>query len=163
MNYIAKKTTGKVTAELVDTTPISKATVDALKDVNSSDNITFAPTQDTVSGKAALEALVALNKKLPNTVWTNVDDFEGTASEVAAIKAALKVVDDANVTITSGQISAADANALVVASNGDVTATIKDGSVAATLKALKDVADDVAATNTLTFKSTDKTADAKAL
>lgn len=163
LNYIAKKTTGKVTAELVDTAPITKATVDALKDVNSSDNITFVPTQDTVSGKAALEALVALSKKLPNTDWTAVDDFEGTASEVAAIKAALKVVDDANVTITSGQISAADANALVVASNGDVTATIKDGSVAATLKALKDVADDVAGTNTLTFKSTDKTADAKAL
>lgn len=162
LNYIAKKTTGKVTATLEDTTPISKDTVAALKDVNSSDNIAFAPTPGTVSGKAALEALVALGKKLPNTDWTGVTDFEGTASEVAAIKAALKVVDDANVTITSGQISAADANALVVASNGDVTATIKDGSVAATLKALKDVADD-AGTNTLTFKSTDKTADAKAL
>jgi hypothetical protein len=163
LNYIAKKTTGKVTATLDVDTTISKATVDALKDVNSSDDITFVPTQDTVTGKAALEALVALNKKLPNTVWTtNVDDFEGTASEVAAIKAALKVVEDANVTITSGQISAADANALVVASEGIVTATIKDGSVAATLKALKDVADD-AETNVLTFKSTDKTADAKAL
>lgn len=163
LNYIAKKTTGKVTATLEDATPISKATVDALKDLSSSDSITFVPTQDTVTGKAALEALVALSKKLPNTDWTAVTDFEGTASEVAAIKAALKVVDDANVTITSGQISAADANALVVASNGDVTATIKDGSVAATLKALKDVADDAAGTNTLTFKSTDKTADAKAL
>lgn len=163
LNYIAKKTTGTVTAELVNTTPITKATVDALKDVNSSDIIKFEPAPGTVSGKAALEALVALGKKLPNTDWTGVTDFEGTASEVAAIKAALKVVDDANVTITSGQISAADANALVVASNGDVTATIKDGSVAATLKALKDVVDDVAGTNTLTFKSTDKTADAKAL
>ncbi|WP_323585809.1 beta strand repeat-containing protein [Aliarcobacter butzleri] len=162
LNYIAKKATGKVTAELVDTTPITKATVDALKDVSSSDNITFAPTPGTVSGKAALEALVALGKKLPNTDWTGVTDFEGTASEVAAIKAALKVVEDANVTITSGQISAADANALVVASNGDVTATIKDGSVAATLKALKDVDGDAGA-NILTFKSTDKTADAKAL
>lgn len=163
LNYIAKKATGKVTAELVNTTPITKATVDALKDVNSSDNITFAPTPGTVSGKAALEALVALGKKLPNTDWTGVTDFEGTASEVAAIKAALRVVEDANVTITSGQISAADANALVVASDGNVTATIKDGSVAATLKALKDVADDSLGTNTLTFKSTDKTADAEAL
>lgn len=163
MNYIAKKTTGKVTAELVNTTSISKETVDALKDVNSSDNITFTPTaaQSTLTGKAALEALVALNKKLSNPSWSNVDNFVGTASEVAAIKAALKVVDDANVTITSGQISAADANALVVASNGDVTATIKDGSVAATLKALEDV--DPAGTDVLKFKSTDKTADAKAL
>lgn len=163
LNYIAKKTTGKVTATLEDTTPISKDTVAALKDVNSSDNIAFAPTSGTVTGKAALEALVALGKKLPNTDWTGVTDFEGTASEVAAIKAALKVVEDANVTIISGQISAADANALVVATEGDVTATIKDGSVAATLKALKDVADDAAGANTLTFKSTDKTADAKAL
>lgn len=161
LNYIAKKATGKVTAELVNTTPITKATVDALKDVNSSDNITFAPAPGTVSGKAALEALVALGKKLPNTDWTGVTDFEGTASEVAAIKAALKVFDAADVTITSGQISAADANALVVASNGDVIATIKDGSVAATLKALKDV--DPAGTDVLAFKSTDKTADAKAL
>lgn len=163
LNYIAKKTTGTVTAELVNTTPITKATVDALKDVNSSDIIKFEPTPGTVSGKAALEALVALGKKLPNTDWTGVTDFEGTASEVAAIKAALKVVEDANVTIApSGQISAADANALVVASNGIVTATIKDGSVAATLKALKDVDGDLQA-NVLTFKSTDKTADAQAL
>ncbi len=124
LNYIAKKTTGKVTATLEDTTPITKATVDALKDVSSSDNITFVPTQDTVTGKAALEALVALNKKLSNPSWSNVDNFVGTASEVAAIKAALKVVDAANVAITSGQISAADANALVVASDGNVTATI---------------------------------------
>ena len=162
LNYIAKKTTGKVTATLDPATTIKKATVDALKDVNSSDDIAFAPTQDTVEGKSDLEALVALSKKLPNTDWTAVDDLKGAASEVAAIKAAIKVVDDAKVTITSGQISAADANALLKASGGIVTATIKDGSVAATLNALKDLADDVEA-NVLKFKSTDKTADAKAL
>lgn len=161
LDYIAKKTTGVVTAELAAGTAISKATVDALKNVSSKDVITFAPTA-TLEGKAELEALVALDKKLSDAVWTSVTLLEGTASEIAAIKAAVKVVPDADVTITVGQISAADANALVVAATGDVTAEIKDGSVAATLKALKDVATD-AGTNLLTFKTTDKTADATAL
>lgn len=165
LNYIAKKTTGKVTAELVNTTSISKETVDALKDVNSSDNITFTPTvaQSTLTGKAALEALVALDKKLSDADWTAVATFNGAANEVNAIKAALTVVPAAAVTITAGQISAADANALVVASKGNVTADIKDGSVAATLNALKDVAGDLVGTNTLKFKTTDRTADAMAI
>lgn len=54
LNYIAKKTTGKVTATLEDATPISKATVDALKDVSFSDNIKFVadPASGLVEGKA---------------------------------------------------------------------------------------------------------------
>lgn len=158
LNNIAKKTTGIVTATLADT-PISKATVEALKDVSSFDDITFASSQLIVDGKSELEAFVALNKKFPDTVWT-VTDLKGTASEVAAIKAALKVDDAANVTI-EGPISAADANAIAKGTTGALKATIKDGSVAATLKEIKDVVDTV--NDDLTFKTTDKTADAKAL
>jgi hypothetical protein len=152
LNYIAKKTTGKVTATLDPDTSIKKATVDALKDVSSSDNIAFAPEQTLVEGKAALEALVALNKKL-SVDWSKVTHFEGTASEVAAIKAAIKVVPTAAVDI-DGPISAADAAAIAKLS-GALKATIKDGSVAATLKAIKDVVD--TANDNLTFKTTDKT------
>ncbi len=163
LNYIAKKTTGKVTAELVSTTSISKETVDALKDVSSFDDITFEPAAGTaLDGKDELNALLAIKKLIPNADFKNIATIDADAKDVALVKNVLKVVDTATVTI-EGPISAADANALVVASKGNVTATIKDGSVAATLNALKDLADDAAGTNTLTFKSTDKTADAKAL
>lgn len=158
LNILAKGTTGKVTAELSDT-PITESLVSKLKDVSSKDAIDFAPTTTPVIGKSDLEALVTLSKKLPNTDWSGIAKFEGTASEVDAIKAALKVID-AEVEITSGQISAADANALSKATGTGLTATIKTGSVKSTLAALKDInpaADD------LTFTTNDKTANASDL
>ncbi|MDN5070348.1 hypothetical protein O8C76_04820 [Aliarcobacter butzleri] len=159
LNIIAKGTTGKVTATLDPATIINAATVTALKDVNSTDNITFVTAETEIVGKSNLEAFVALNKKLSSADWTNIADFKGTASEVAAIKSALSIIKTANVEITSGQISAADANALSKATGGDLTATLKSATVKATLSALKDIK----ATDVLDFTTTETTVNASDL
>lgn len=158
LNIIAKGTTGKVTATLDPTTLINAATVTALKDVNSTDNITFVTAESDIVGKSNLEAFVALNKKLSDANWTTITDFKGTASELSAIKSALGIKKTADVEITSGQISAADANALSKA-GGALTASLKPGTVKATLSALKDIK----ATDALDFTSTETTVNASDL
>ncbi|MFY4759514.1 beta strand repeat-containing protein [Aliarcobacter butzleri] len=158
LNIIAKGTTGKVTATLDPATTIDAATVTALKDVNSTDNITFVTAETEIVGKSNLEAFVALNKKLSDADWTTITDFKGTASELSAIKSALGIKKTADVEITSGQISAADANALSKA-GGDLTATLKSATVKATLSALKDIK----ATDVLDFTTTETTVNASDL
>lgn len=105
LNIIAKGTTGKVTATLDPATLINTATVTALKDVSSSDNITFVTAETEIVGKSNLEAFVALNKKLSNPDWTLIADFKGTASELSAIKSALGIKKTADVEITSANLS----------------------------------------------------------
>ena len=139
LNIIAKGTTGKVTATLDPTTLINAATVADLKDVSSSDNITFVTAETEIVGKSDLEAFVALNKKLSDPNWATIVKFEGAAPELSAIKSALGIKKTVNVEITSGQISAADANALSKATAGKLTATLKSATVKATLSALKDI------------------------
>ncbi len=158
LNIIAKGTTGKVTATLDPTTLINAATVTALKDVNSTDNITFVTAETEIVGKSNLEAFVALNKKLSDADWTTITGFKGTASELSAIKSALGIKKTAAVTIT-GQISAADANAIAKATDGVLTATLKSATVKATLSALKDIK----TTDVLDFTSTDTTVNASDL
>ena len=88
LNIIAKGTTGKVTATLDPTTLINAATVADLKDVSSSDNITFVTAETEIVGKSDLEAFVALNKKLSDPNWATIVKFEGAAPELSAIKSA---------------------------------------------------------------------------
>ncbi|WP_323652073.1 beta strand repeat-containing protein [Aliarcobacter butzleri] len=161
LNAIAKLTTGRVTATLDPTATIEATTVAALNGVKTTDNITFKPVGAlTVSGTSGLTALINLKKLLPNADFSAVTTVEGTSEDVAAIKSALKLVaTDAAVEITAGQISAADANAIAKATDGVLKATINSGSVAATLKALADVD----ATDDITFKTTDKTVNARDL
>lgn len=159
LNIIAKGTTGKVTATLDPTTTIDAATVVALKDVNSTDDIIFVTAETEIVGKSNLEAFVALNKKLSDADWATIVDFKGTASELSAIKSALGIKKTADVEITSGQISAADANALSKATQGDLTATLKSATVKATLSALKDIK----ATDVLDFTTTETTVNASDL
>lgn len=159
LNIIAKGTTGKVTATLDPATTIDAATVAALKDVKATDAITFVTAETEIVGKSNLEAFVALNKKLSDADWTTIVDFKGTASELSAIKSALSIKKTANVEITSGQISAADANALSKATLGDLTATLKSATVKATLSALKDIK----TTDVLDFTTTETTVNASDL
>ncbi|MDD2267896.1 hypothetical protein [Sulfuricurvum sp.] len=159
LNTIAKSTTGKVTATLDVATTIDSTTVTALNGVKATDSITFVPTDAIVSGTSELTALINLKKLLPNADFSAVTTLEGTSENVAAIKSALNIATDADVTITAGQISAVDANAIAKATDGALTATIKDGSVAATLKALVNVD----ATDDITFTTTDKSVNARDL
>ncbi len=162
LNDIAKGTTGKVTATLDPTTTIDAVTVAALKDVKTTDNITFKPTGPglAVSGNSELTALINLKKLLPNANFTSITTIKGTESDVALIKSAQKLAADNAVVTITGQISAADANAIAKATDGALTATIKSGSVAATLKALADVDK---AIDDITFTTTDKTVNARDL
>lgn len=161
LGFIAKKTTGKVTAELVDTTLINKDTVNYLKDLKATDDIAFKPLATSLSGKDELNALLAIKKLIPNADFSAILTIDADAKDVALVENAVKLVAPNVAVNITGDISAADANAIAKATNGVVTATIKAGSVAATLNALKDV--NPAHNDVLKFKSTDKTADAKAL
>ncbi|MFW3340466.1 beta strand repeat-containing protein [Aliarcobacter butzleri] len=153
LNTIAAATTGKVTATLDPTTDIEAATVTALKDVKATDSIIFVTSDTDLVGKDDLNALLAIKKLIPNANFKNIVTIDADAKDVALVKSVLKDVA-ANVAVTiTGDISAADANAIAKGTTGALTATIKDGSVAATLKALKDVD----GADVLTFTSTDKT------
>ncbi|MFW2604533.1 beta strand repeat-containing protein [Aliarcobacter butzleri] len=153
LNTIAAATTGKVTATLAPATDIDAATVALLKDVKATDAITFVTADTDLDGKDELNALLAIKKLIPNADFSAIVTIDADAKDVALVKSVLKdVADNVAVTIT-GDISAADANAIAKATTGALTATIKDGSVAATLKALKDVD----GADVLTFTSTDKT------
>ncbi|MDD3055706.1 MAG: hypothetical protein PHE16_07460 [Aliarcobacter sp.] len=127
--------------------------------MKTSDSITFAPTQATVSGTSELTALINLKKLLPNADFSLVIKLEGTSENVAAIKSALNIATNAAVEITAGEISAVDTNTIAKATTGALTATIKDGSVSATLKALANVD----AADVITFTTTDKTVNARDL
>ncbi|MCG3668037.1 hypothetical protein L5F24_08460 [Aliarcobacter butzleri] len=157
LNTVAKSTTGKVTATLDPATTIDATTIAALKDVKTTDSITLVSSVTTVSN-SDLTALVALKKLIPSADFSAVTNLEATLYEISALKSALNVAKTAAVEVT-GTISAADVNAIAKATTGAVTATVKDGSVSATLKALADVKN----TDVITFTTTDKTINARDL
>lgn len=158
LNKIASLTTGKVTATLDPATTIDNDTVNDLKDVKSTDNITFVPTDTDLVGIGDINALISLNKIISKANFAAINRIDGAANDVSAVKQALAILKDnaaiaVNILPASSPISAADANAIAKATKGVVTATIKDGGVAATLKALSDVS----TADALTFKTTDTT------
>ncbi|WP_046997526.1 hypothetical protein, partial [Aliarcobacter butzleri] len=157
LNTVAKSTTGKVTATLDPATTIDATTIAALKDVKTTDSITLVSSVTTVSN-SDLTALVALKKLIPSADFSAVTNLEATLYEISALKSALNVAKTAAVEVT-GTISAADVNAIAKATTGAVTATVKEGSVSATLKALADVKN----TDVITFTTTDKTVNAREL
>lgn len=160
LNAIAAATTGKVTATLDPSALLTQATVTALKDVKTSDNITFAPTSGTLTGKDSMNALLAIKKILPNANFSAVADITGVdAKDATLVKNVLKLINPASdVSFAIGELSAKDANDIAkVITTGKLTATIKDGGIAATLKALSDIDGTL---DDLTFKTTDTTAKA---
>lgn len=161
LNAIAAATTGKVTATLNPATPLTAATVTALKDVKTSDNITFAPTAGTLTDKASMNALLAIKKILPNADLSAVADIAAAdEKDVALVKNVLKLINPtSDVDFATGKISAKDANDIAKVISGALKATIKDGGIAATLKALSDI-DVTTDSDDLTFKTTDTTAKA---
>ena len=109
LNTIAGLTTGKVTATLDAATVVSSATVKALSNVNSKDDIEFEPT-DPLANDDAISALVSLNKILKSADFSGITAMAGTSTNIKDIKSAQALVDkDATVAIT-GEISAKDAN-----------------------------------------------------
>ncbi len=162
LNKIAAGTTGKVTATIDNSEDIDQTLVSALQDVKTSDNITFKPADDTLTNNAEISALISLSKILPKADFSAIDTIEGSANDVAVIKQALAILKNNTAVAVeiTGSINAADINAISKATKGVLTADIRDGSIKATLSALKDIDQNVKA-DKLTFKSTDTTASAK--
>ncbi|MCT7587524.1 beta strand repeat-containing protein [Aliarcobacter butzleri] len=160
LNTIAGLTTGKVTATLGASTAVSSATVKALSNVNSKDDIEFEPT-DPLANDDAISALVSLNKILKSADFSGITDIAGTSTNIEDIKSAQALVDKDAVVAITGEISAKDAND--ISKNGGVlTATLQSGSVKSTLAALKDI-NLVKKADKLTFETTDKSVNARDL
>lgn len=104
--------------------------------------------------------LLDILKIIPKADFSAIKDIT-TADEkdVALVKKVLGEIDPASdITFATGKISAKDANDIAkVITTGKLTATIKDGGIATTLKALSDIDGTL---DDLTFKTTDTTAKA---
>lgn len=160
LSTIAAATTGKVTATLLPATTIDAATVTALKDVKTSDNITFVAAAGSLTDKADMNALLAIKKIIPNADFSNIKNITAAGeNDVALVKNVLKLIDPTSAVTFTGTISAKDANDIAKTIDGALNATIKSGSASGTLKALGNV--DTA--DVITFETTDKTASAKDL
>lgn len=157
LNTLANLATGVVTATLTSG-DVDSALVDSLSNVRTTDKISFtASTTDT-----AATDIVALKKILPTANFSAILEITGTSDDIAAIKSAANIVKTAAVTIDTGIISAADANAIAKATTGDVTAEVTAGTAAALNKALVDAKSTDLLSLTLTG-TTATAADLKAL
>ncbi len=157
INTLAGLTTGVVTG-IITSAAVDSALVASLTNVKTTDKISFAST--AVAADAT--DIVALKAKLPLANFSSIPTIEGTSDDVAALKSAANIIKTANVTITTGEISAANANALAKISGGIVTAEVTAGSAAALNKALVDAKTTDALTLTVSGK-TATAADLKAL
>lgn len=155
VNSIAKATTGTVAATV--TAGRAADLFADLRDATSKDALYLS----TSIGTDTAAELLALDNKTSIIVNASATTgISGTAAELKKVFASsgIKVDGDLVITVTD-TASAADVNAIAAKTTSAVTATIEDGSVAATLKALSDVKN----TDIIRFKTTDKSVKASDL
>ncbi|MBE0496622.1 MAG: hypothetical protein IBX45_09450, partial [Campylobacterales bacterium] len=158
VNAVAGAIDGVLTATLAP--GAVTATLNAITQVQATDNITFTATDTT--GVDASD-LVALNVKIAVSDYSSITglvETAGTANIGTVVTSALALLDgNETVNIVGGSISPANANTIAQATTGILTATLTTGAVSATLGAITHIdTNDV-----ITFTTNDTTVDASDL
>jgi len=152
LNTIANATSGAVTATI--TSGAVTTTLNAITNVDTDDVITFTTTDTT--GVDASD-LVALSTKVDNLTVssiTGITEAYNTASLTTVITNAIALLDgNETISITGGAISASDANTILNATSGVVTATV----TADTASNLDTALVNATSTDALTLTLTDTT------
>jgi hypothetical protein len=152
VNTIANATSGVVTATI--TSGAVTATLGAITNVDANDVITFTTTDTTGVDASDLVALSAKVDNLTVSSITGITEAYNTASLTTVITNAIALLDgNETIAITGGAISASDANTILNATSGVVTATV----TADTASNLNTTLTNATSTDALTLTLTDTT------